>query len=185
MSRSNIIKNSAIVFTIVISLVLFSGCGVTNTTPATTSAAEQAAAESSGQAVDNPPSQQPGMPDHKYQPDNANIQAVLERAAEILNISSEEFIAAFQSAMPTPPRGEQTGELPAPPAGQNGTQSPPQQGEQGGESLVHPEGQVPVAGGSPGIPLEIYSRMAEELGISADDIAEAMEQAQKEPLEQS
>jgi hypothetical protein len=95
------------------------------------------------------------------------MTAILNRAAEILGISSDEFTTAFQNAMPeggTSGSGQQ-GQPPTAPSGQ--------------------QGQPPTAPSGQGMSqsqfmTEIYEKMAVELNISADDIAKAMEQAEEE-----
>ena len=47
-----------------------------------------------------------------------------------------------------------------------------------------PDGQGRPAAGGMSFATDIYAKMADELGLSADDLASAMEQAQRELLDQ-
>lgn len=75
----------------------------------------------------------------------------------------------------TPPSGEQ-GEPPAAPSGEQGQPPTPPSGEQG-QSSTPPSGQQMTQSQ---LMTDVYEKMAEELNISADDIASAMQQAEEE-----
>jgi len=106
-----------------------------------------------------------------------------------LGIASDDFIAAFNNAMPEGGAfgSIQQGQPPVPPSGQQG-QPPALPSDQQGQPPAPPYGQQ----GQPPAPssgqqmsqsqfmTEVYERMAVELNISADDIAEAMTQAEEE-----
>jgi hypothetical protein len=111
--------------------------------------------------------------------DNSQMNQVAIRAAEILNISEEEFLTAFQTAMNNYMPKAPDGEGQQPPQGE-----PP---ESMGEPPEQPEGESPEmqpgqqGGQGPGFDMEeIYNEISDILGISADDIAGAFEQAQQE-----
>lgn len=162
------LKNSArgIVFVVILISICLAGCS-TNLS--------QNPSSSSGQQSDNRSAQQqqPGSPGQQP-PGAVNMDAVmtaiLNRAAEILGISSDKFTAAFQNAQNAMPKGGasgsgQQGQPPTAPSGQQGQPTTPPSGQQMSQSKFM---------------TEIYEKMAVELNISADDIAKAMEQAQKE-----
>ncbi len=166
---------AVITFLVILTSISLAGCS---------SNMSQTPSSSSGQQSTNQPAQQqqssssgekpagsPGQP-----PQGAsNMEAILNRAAEILGISADKFTAAFQNAMPQPgsgqegqpsqpPSGEQ-GQPPEPPSGQQGQPSEPPSGQQMSQSQFM---------------TETYAKMAVELNISADDIAKAMAQAEEE-----
>lgn len=133
---------------------------------------QQQQPSSSDQQPSGSPSQQP--------PAAPNMTTVLNRAAEILGVPADEFTAAFQNAMPSPQSGRE-GQPSAPPSGQQGQPpAPPSGQEQGQQPPAPPSGQQPSESGPPQFMTDIYAKMAAELNISADDIAKAMTQAQKE-----
>jgi hypothetical protein len=129
----------------------------------------------------------------RQQFDNSGRTAVLTRAAQILGITSDKFITAYQNATTavmgnfnhgwtgTPPSGMpfggQFGQPPAPPSG-SPPSGAPQFGQRGGQRP--PDGQFQPPTGVPQFITDIYNKMAIELGISAEVIASAMTQAENE-----
>ena len=132
------------------------------------SSSEQQSSNLSGQqSTDQPKQQDQPSPTGQLQPPTApNMTEVLNRAAEILDISPDEFIAAFQNAMPSAPPGQQQGKPPEHPEGQEGQPPPASRADQ---QMFQSE-----------MMTEVYEAMAVELNVSADDIAEAITQAETE-----
>lgn len=172
---------------IVLIMALWVGCS--NTTDDSTSGSNQPSS-STTQNKPSSTSQQTANPSEGQQQgnrpmggDNSQMNQLAVRAAEILGVSEDEFVAAFQTAMSNhmsegpggegqqPPQGE-----PPESIGEPLHESPEQSG---GEP---PEMQLGKQGGQgPAFDMEeIYEEMSEILGISADDIADAFEQAQQE-----
>lgn len=162
--------------------VILSGCGMTETYQNQSSSSGQQSSTSSGQQSTgqaatqqpNSSSQQPSGSPGQQPPGGIDNTEVLTRAAEILGISSDDFITAFQNAMP---QGMPSG------AGQQG-QPPTSQSDQQGEPPTPTSGQQgpPTGQGMSQSQLmtDIYEKMAEELNISADDITNAIQQATEE-----
>jgi hypothetical protein len=168
---------------VVLIIALWVGCS--STSGSSTSGSNQSASsstqnkpESTGQQTANPSDgQQPG--NRPMGGGNFQMNQVAVRAAEILGISEDEFLTAFQTAMSNhmpegpggegqePPQGEPPESMGEPPEQPEGEPPEMQQGQQGGQG--------PAFGME-----EIYEEMAGILGISADDIADAFEQAQQE-----
>jgi hypothetical protein len=105
------------------------------------------------------------------------MDQMLSRVAEILNISEEDFTAAFQEAMSANMPQRPSGSEQPPQTQGEPPQQPPEQSE-GGFS----NGQLGQRSGQhPGFDMQkIYEQLAEKLGISADDIASAFDQARQE-----
>jgi hypothetical protein len=159
--------------------ISLAGCSSDVSQNQSSSSGQQSSTSSQG-STNQATQQQPGS--SSQQPSGAaNMNVILTRAAEILGISSDDFIAAFQNAMPQGgPSGQgQPGQLPAPPSGEQGQPPMPPSGEQG-QPPAPPSGQQPSQSSSPQFMTEVYEKMAAELNISADDIAEAIAQAEKE-----
>jgi hypothetical protein len=190
-----VIKNlkksaAAIAFVVILISICLAGCSATSSQNPSSSSGQQSSSTTSGQQSDNQSGQQrqPGSPGQ--QPGGAsNMTAILTRAAEILGISSEKLTTAFQNAMPQggPSGSGQKGQSATPPSGQHGQPSTPPSGQQGqattplsgqqGQSSTPPSGQQMTQSQ---FMTDIYEKMAEELNISADDIANAMQQAETE-----
>jgi hypothetical protein len=110
---------------------------------------------------------------------NFQMNQVAVRAAEILGVSEDEFLTVFRTAMSNNM-----------PQGTDGESQQPPQGElpeSMGEPPEQPEGEPPEmqpgqqGGQGPAFDMEeIYGEMAGILGISADDISSAFQQAQQE-----
>jgi hypothetical protein len=184
MSKSVKIVAADMLLLIMLMGVILSGCGTTETYQNQSSSSGQQSStpsgQSTGQAATQQPSssaQQPSGSPGQQPPGGIDNTEVLTRAAEILGVSSDDFITAFQNAMP---QGMPSG------SGQQG-QPPTSQSGQQGESPTPPSGQQgqPPTGIGQGMSqsqfmTDIYEKMAEELNISADDIANAIQQATEE-----
>lgn len=191
MSKS--LRTIAIAVALVATLtgISLAGCSADLSQNSSSSSGQQSSGSSGQQSVNQstqqPSSsgQQPSGSSGQQPPDVSNMDAILNRAAEILGISSDDFIAAFNSAMPVggPSGPGQQGQPPAgPPSGQQGQQPPELPSDQQGQPPAPPSGQQPSQSGSPQFMTAVYENMAAELNISADDIAEAMTQAENELL---
>jgi hypothetical protein len=181
---------TGIAFVVILISISLAGCSTGSSQNTSSTSTQQSSSTTSGQPSTNGATQQQQTNSQgQQQPGASNMTAILSRAAEILGISSEKLTTAFQNAMPqggpsgsgqqgqpsTPPSGEQ-GEPPASPSGEQGQPPTPPSGQQGQPSTP-PSGQQmtqsqPMTG--------VYEKMAEELNISADDIASAMQQAEEE-----
>jgi len=177
---------AGITFVVILTTVSLAGCSSdvsqnqssSSGQQSSTSSDEQSTNQSTQQQQPSSSGQQPSGSPGQQQPGASNMTAILTRAAEILGISSDNFIAAFNNAMPvggpsgsgqqgqppTPPSGEE-GQMPISPSGQEGQPAAPQSGQQTSQAQFM---------------TEIYEKMAAELNISADDIAEAITQAEEE-----
>jgi hypothetical protein len=192
-------KSLRIVAAVIVSMIIFAsinlaGCSSDVSQSQSSSSGQQPSTSSGQQSIDQSMQQQP--PDSSGQgqfPGASNMTEILNRAAEILGISSDDFITAFNNAMseggafdsgqqgqPSPPSGQQEGQQPpAPPSGQQEGQQPPAppSDQQQGQQPTPPQGQQMSQSQ---FMTEVYAKMAVELNISADDIAEAMVQAETE-----
>jgi hypothetical protein len=105
------------------------------------------------------------------------MNQMLSKVAQILNVPEDQFTAAFQEAMSANMPQRPSGSEQPPQTQGEPPQQPPEQSE-GGFSNGQP-GQR--SGQHPGFDMQkIYEQVAEKLGISADDIASAFEQARQE-----
>jgi hypothetical protein len=167
---------------IVLIMALWVGCSNSSgsSTPGSNQPASSSAQnkpDSTGQQANPSGGQQQG--NRPMGGDNSQMNQVAVRAAEILGVSEDEFVAAFQTAVSNHmPKGPGEG-------GQQPPQSEPP--ESMGEPPEQPEGEPPEmqpgqqGGQGPAFEMEeIYEEMAEILGLSADDIASAFQQAQQE-----
>jgi hypothetical protein len=110
------------------------------------------------------------------QPGGANMDEILAAVAEKLGLTTEEVKEAFNSTKPEMPEqgqppsgaGHQSSTPPA------GTMREPPQGGMPADGHLPPQG-----GGMPGMEI-VYAAMAESLGIDAEDIATAFEEAFQE-----
>jgi hypothetical protein len=161
------LKKSAAVTALVVILIgtFLTGCSASSSQTSSSSSGQQSSPTTSGQASTNESTQQQATPPGQQQFGGSNMTEILTRAAEILGISSDDFIASFQNAMPQggPSRSGEQGQPPTAPSGQQG--QPPTSGQQMTQSQFM---------------TDIYAKMAEELNISADDIANAIQQAEEE-----
>ena len=159
----------------------------TTTTPAqTTTTPEQSgtvpASTTTGSTTSGStasPTQGNALPGRQSGPDMSKTFA---RAAEILGITETQLTSAFQQAQesvfgkastgtsetsdqqpPPPPSGTWSQQPPQSPSGTTGQQSPSHNGGPNQESMQ-----------------KLYSKMSEILGISADKISSAMDQARQE-----
>ncbi len=156
---------AGIAFLLVLTTVSLAGCssGVPQSTPS--SSTQEPSVQLGKQSADqSTKQQQPGPSGQSRPPNTPDRTAVLNRAAEILGISSDEFIAAFQNAMPSAPPGQQGQQPPERPSGQEGGRPEPPSGQRMSSEFM----------------TEIYEKMSEELNITVDDIARAMAQAETE-----
>lgn len=175
----------------IIALIMALWVGCASTTSSSTlgnsqpsSSSTQNKPDSTEQQTSNPSNTQQSQPgDRPAGGDNSLMNEVAIRAAEILNISEDEFLTAFETAMSTymPEAPDQSGQQPPQGEPPESMDEPPQ------EPPELPEGKAPdmqpgqIGGHGPGFDRqEIYAEMAGILGISADDIASAFEQAQQE-----
>ncbi len=189
MTNKPFAKAAGTVCAIAILVGSLSGCGAAETQTQSTTPVQQSettpaqqTTTTTGSQTTGQSTQQPAATGQQQPSKSPDMTAVLTRAAEILGVSSDKFIAAFESARPqggpsdngtqgqppAPPSGQQQGEPPAAPTGQQGEQptTPPsgqQQRQPGNEFMT-----------------EIYTKMATELNISADKIEAAITQAQQE-----
>ena len=170
---------TGIAFVVILISISLAGCSTNSAQNPSSSSGQQSSSTTSEQQSVNQSTQQqqPGSPGQQP-PGASNMTAILTRAAEILGISSDDFIAAFNNAMPEggASGSGQQGQPPTAPSGQQGQPPTPPSGEQGQPSTP-PSGQQMSQSQSM---TEIYEKMAVELNISADDIAKAMEQAEEE-----
>lgn len=158
---------AAMAFAVILAVIILAGCGSSVTQTPASSSGQQSATQPTQQQPSGSSGQKPDGAQGQQPPGGAqNKDAVMKRAAEILGIDEAKFTAAFKNAMPAPPSGQQ-GLPPATPS--SGQQGQPLSGAQQGQS---PGGARDMTA--------IYEKMATELGISADDIAKAMAQAEQE-----
>jgi len=177
---------TGIVFVVILTAISLAGCSSDVSQNQSSSSGQQSSTSVDEQSVgqttqpQQPSSsgQEPAGSPGQQSPDASNMTAILSRAAEILGIASDDFIAAFNNTMPeggafgsvqqgqpSAPPSDQQGQPPAPPSVQQGQPSTPPSGQQ------MPQSQFMT---------EVYEKMALELDISADDIAEAIIQAEEE-----
>jgi hypothetical protein len=180
---------TGIAFVVILISISLAGCSTNSSQNPSSSSGQQSSTSSDQQSVDQSTQQQQPSSSGQQPSGDLNMTAILNRAAEILGISADEFTTAFQNAMPeggasgsgqegqpsAPPSGQE-GQPPAPPSGQEGQPATPPSGEEG-QPPAAPSGQQMSQSQ---FMTEIYEKMATELNISADDIAKAMEQAEKE-----
>jgi len=180
----NLKKSTLIIaFVVVLISISLTGCD-SNSSQSTSSPTTQPSVDSSGQQSNNPSmqQQQPGHSGQSQSPNAPDMTAVLNRAAEILGISSDKFTTAFQNAMPKPSTDQQE-QPPAPPTGTppTGTHPSDQQGQPPEPPTGAPQsGQPKSQSENPQFMTDVYAKMAEELNISVDDISKAMTQAEEE-----
>jgi hypothetical protein len=169
---------ASIAFVVILTSISLAGCSTDLSQNSSSSSGQQSSTSLDPQSVDQSTQQQQPTSSGQQPPGDSNITAILNRAAEILGISADEFTTAFQNAMPeggasgsgqegqpsVPPSGQE-GEPPALPSGQERQPSTPPSDQQMSQSQFM---------------TEIHEKMAAELNISADDITEAMEQAEEE-----
>ena len=91
---------AGVTFVVILTTIGLAGCGSEISQNQSSSSGQESPASSVGQSVEQPTQQQPpGSPEQ--QPSGAtDMTAILNRAAEILGIPSDDFIAAFNNAMP-------------------------------------------------------------------------------------
>lgn len=175
-----------ITLVIIVAAALLAGCGSTATgsTPASTPAG------SSQPAQDQQGSQQSGQQGGqqgggKGGPGGQDFQAMqtklLARVAEILGVSTESLTTAYQSAIKEV----------------MGNMTPPSGAGQGQPPSVGTQGQPPSSGGTPPMPPSdnrtggpggrggpdmsgVYSKVASALGLTAEKVQAAFEQARTE-----
>ncbi len=168
---------------IIISAMALAGCSSSSTSSSTPSSTQQPAAQTqqSGQQSGQQGGQQGSQQGQKH--DGQDMQEMqtklLTRVAEILGVSTESLTTAYQNAMQsvmgdkTPGQGGQ-GTPPEKPSGE-GDQKPPE----GGQPPT--DGQGGQGGGHGGPDMSgVYSKVAEALGLTAEKVQAAFEQAQKE-----
>lgn len=184
---------SGMALVLILTSISLAGCSTDSSQSPSSSSGQQSSTLSDQQPVNqstqqqpNSSGQQPSGSSGQQPPDASNMTVILSRAAEILGISSDDFIAAFNNAMPVDGPsglGQQVQPPAGPPSGQQG-QQPPElpSDQQQGQPPAPPSGQQPSQSGSPQFMTAVYEKMAVELNISADDIAEAMTQAENELL---
>ena len=172
MTNKSLAKVAGIVCAIAILAGSLSACGAADTqtqsstpTQQTVSTPTQQTGTQTGGQSTWQASQQPGTGQRPA--GGQDMTKVLARAAEILGVSSDKLTTAFNNARPQPPSGQQ-GEKP----------SEPPSGQQGEKPSEPPAGQQGQSG--KGFMTDTYTKMAEELGISADKIEAAMNQAMQE-----
>ena len=170
---------TGIAFVVILISISLAGCSTGLSQNTSSSSGQQSSPVTASQQSDNQSAQrqQPGSPGQQP-PGASNMTEVLSRAAEILGISSEKLTTAFQNAMPqggSSGSGQQ-GQPPTAPSGQQGQSPTPPSGQQGQPSTL-PSGQQMTQSQ---LMTDVYEKMAEELNISADDIASAMQQAEEE-----
>jgi hypothetical protein len=176
----NLKKCAAItIFVVVLIGSCLAGCSTGSSQNTSSSSEQQSSPVTASQQSDNQSAQrqQSGSPGQQP-PGASNMTEILSRAAEILGISSEKLTTAFQNAMPQggPSGSGQQGQPPTAPSNQQGQPPTPPSGQQGQPSTP-PSGQQ-MTQSQP--MTDVYEKMAEELNISADDIASAMQQAEEE-----
>jgi len=104
---------------------------------------------------------------------------LLTRVAEILNVSVEDLTTAYNNAMPQREEGQ---------GGPGGSQSPTGEPPSGEMPTGEPPSGTPPADGQggqqppqmQGFPEEMMQSIADELGLSVDDVTAAFEQAMQE-----
>jgi hypothetical protein len=178
MTNKSLAEAAGIICAIAILAGNLSACGAADTQTQSSTPVQQTVStptqqtntQTGGQSAEQA-SQQPGTGQRPA--GGQDMTKVLTRAAEILGVSSDKFTTAFNNARPQAPAGggqqgqQPSGEKPSePPSGQQG--QPPEP----------PSGQQSQSG--KGFMTETYTKMAEELGISADKIEAAMNQAMQE-----
>ncbi len=176
----NLKKCAAVtIFVVVLIGASLAGCSTGSSQNTTSASGQESSSTATGQqsTSQSAPQQQPGSPGQQP-PGASNMTEILARAAEILGISSEKLTTAFQNAMPQggPSGSGQQGQPPAAPSGQQRQPPEPPSGQQG-QLSEPPSGQQMTQSQ---LMADVYEKMAEELNISADDIASAMQQAEEE-----
>ncbi len=182
MTSKTLTKAAGTVCAIAILVGSLSGCGAAETQTQSTTPTQQSVTTPSQQTTTQTGSQsadQSSQPAAGQQAPSGgqDMTKILTRAAEILGVDSEKFTAAFENARPQggPSDNGTRGQPSSPPSGQSGEPPAAPTGQQGEEP---PSGQQGQDG--KGFMTEIYTSMAEELGVSADKIEAAMSQAMQE-----
>jgi hypothetical protein len=173
---------TGITLVVVLAGLILASCSSATTQTTTPASGQQSAnqpAQKSSSSSQQPSGQQssgqqpagsPGQP-----PGNDNMTAIVKRAAEILGISTDKFTTVFQNAMPKRTGSDQQGgQPPTPPSGQQ--VQPPSGGQQGQPPAPSADQSMTQSQ----VMTDVYTKMATELGISADSISKAMVQAEKE-----
>ncbi|MFA5066196.1 MAG: hypothetical protein WC566_12145 [Dehalococcoidia bacterium] len=183
MTSKTLAKAAGTVCAIAILVGSLSGCGTAETQNQSTTPSQQTVSTPSQQTTTQTNSQSGDQSSQQSaegrQPPSGgqDMTAILTRAADILGISSDKFITAFNNARPQAPSGD--GQHGQPPSGQDGEPPAAPTGQQGEKPSESPSGQQQGKDGT-GFMTEIYTKMADELGISADKIEAAMSQAMQE-----
>lgn len=177
---------------IVCAFALLAGCSTAAIPDQSSSPTQQSGSaevqQTTTQATGQPASQQPSSATGPQQPPKGlDMTAVLTRAAEILGVTPAKLITAFENARSQGQQGQPPsgtgGQQGQPPSGTGGQRGQPPSGSnmQGGQPPAPPsDNRTPLSGPPMQDMTAIYTRIATELGLSATDVANAMEQAQKE-----
>jgi hypothetical protein len=154
---------------LIITSICLIGCG------SDASSASSSSKQSSTPAAQQQPTSSGQQPPARG--NDQNMKNMLAKAAEILGISTDKLTSAFEAAQASmgPTGGQQPPQGGQPPTGQPPSGQQSQTGQQP-TSGQQPTGQPPQGG--PNMQA-LYDKMAETLGISADKIASAFEQAAK------
>jgi hypothetical protein len=182
MTSKTLTKAAGTVCAIAILAGSLSGCGAAETQTQSTTPTQQTVSTPSQQTTTQTGSQsadQSSQPAAGQQPPSGgqDMTKILTRAAEILGVDSEKFTTAFENARPQGGPSD-NGTRGQPPSGQSGEPPAAPTGQQGEKPSAPPSGQQGQDG--KGSMTEMYTSMAEELGVSADKIEAAMSQAMQE-----
>lgn len=176
---------TGITFVVILTTISLAGCSPDMSQNQSSSSGKQSSTSSDQGSTNQPTQQQPSSSGEQpsgsagQQPPGASdMTAILNRAAEILGIASDDFIAAFNNAMPEGGAfgSIQQGQPSAPPSDQQGQPPALPSGQQEQPPTLPSGQQMPQSQ----FMTEVYEKMAAELNIFADDIAEAITQAEEE-----
>ena len=154
-----------IVVSLVLSIISLAACS-SGASQSNSSSSPQ----TSGQQAPSLGAQPPSMPANGQPParmGGEGMETMLNQVAEILGISASEVTSAFEQAQASVFSGQQPEGQPPEPGQQPPQGQPPESGE---EPSAHSEGPDMTA---------LYEEMVSILGISADDISAAFEQARQ------
>jgi hypothetical protein len=157
---------------VILAGVILAGCagGSASQAPASSGTQSTPAATTPASQTTSTSGQQGGK--QGGQDMQAQQTKLLARVAEILGVSTDSLTTAYEAAIKSvmgdkAPSGSTPGQPPQPPSG-----TPPS-GQQGGTPPSGGQNKAPDMSG-------VYSKIAASLGLTADKVTAAFEQAQKE-----
>ena len=182
---SRIILIAAVTLMIAAVMMTTAGCGgsITPSSGASDSgSSSQAAAQPAGTGQQGQqPQQGQGNQGAGQRGPGVDNTKLLARVAAILNVPVDKLTTAFNNALPKRAEGDKSG---TPPSGAAPTGTPPSGTPPTGSG--NPPTGTPPAGGQPGqpgqftLPDDVIEKISSELGLPADTVSSAFEQAMTE-----